>query len=126
MQAKEVISVSPELRCGTKCQQVELYRTEVGAVLQCNRQNCYLLNFAGETTAFRVNDFLSFKRKVDSIDLEFMLTDTSPGSDFAVIMPHRVSRCFLLTVEDVLSLRELLDGAKFIIELNCMLHSRLI
>nr|WP_256959507.1 hypothetical protein [Sphingobacterium sp. JB170] len=47
-----------------------------------------------------------------------MINDTSRTSDFEVIMPHRTERCFILSVQDILNLREILSGAKFMIELN--------
>lgn len=99
----------------------EIYRTAHGSVSQCNRQNCYWLDFAGERTAFRVRDFLAFKKKIDQIDLEAMVVDPSPGADYAVVMPRCTSRCFLLDISDILALRELLDGAKFMIELTQVL-----
>jgi hypothetical protein len=38
-------------------------------------------------------------------------------------MPFRTERCFILAVEDVLQLRELLDGAKFMMELNSVVRT---
>lgn len=97
----------------------EVFKTAVGAVYQCSRKNCYWLEFQDTTTSFRVSDFLSFKKRVDAIDIEKMLCDSSRSSDFEILMPFRTERCFILSVEDILNLRELLDGAKFMIELNC-------
>jgi len=105
---------------------IELYQTHAGVVFQCNRNNCYVLEFGGEQTRFRVSDFFSFKKKVDQIDLDAMIADPSPGADYVVLMPCRSQRCFLLSIEDVLDLRELLDGAKFAIELNAILRARLV
>jgi len=102
---------------------VEVFKTEVGAVYQCSRKNCYWLEFQDTTTSFNVSDFLLFKRRVDSIDIEKMLCDSSRSSDFEIIMPFRTERCFILSVEDILHLREILDGAKFMIELNCQVKT---
>lgn len=100
----------------------EVYRTDHGAVYQCSRQNCYWLDFAGSTTAFKVKDFLSFKKKIDAIDVSAMIIDPSRTADFTILMPFRTPRCFVLDVNDVLNLRELLNGAKFMIELNSVLR----
>lgn|SRR5690606_5784861 len=102
---------------------IEVYGTAYGSVTQCNQRNCYLLEFGGERTRFKVGDFLSFKKKIDRIDLEAMLTDPSPGADYAVVMAVGTGRCFLLSVTEVIALRELLNGAKFMIELNCLIRS---
>lgn len=100
----------------------EVYRTAHGAVYQCSRQNCYWLEFAGSTTAFKVGDFLSFKKKIDAIDISAMIIDPSRTADFTIVMPFRTPRCFVLDINDVLSLRELLKGAKFMIELNSVVN----
>ncbi|MBK1439151.1 hypothetical protein JHJ32_04060 [Parapedobacter sp. ISTM3] len=101
----------------------EVYKTAHGAVYQCSRQNCYWLEFAGSTTAFKVGDFLDFKKKIDAIDISAMIIDSSRTADFTIVMPFRTPRCFVLTINDVLNLRELLDGAKFMITLNSMVQA---
>lgn len=101
----------------------EVFKTEVGAVYQCSRKNCYWLEFQDTTTSFSVSDFLLFKKRIDSINIENMLCDSSRSSDFEIVMPFRTERCFLLSVEDILNLREILDGAKFMIEFNGQMKS---
>jgi len=96
----------------------EIYRTEHGAVYQCSRKNCYWLEYGRTTTAFRVSDFRLFKKHIDGIDVQRMLTDVSPGAGVEIVMPPGTERCFILTVQDVLDLREILSGAKFMIEFN--------
>ncbi|MFC3196898.1 hypothetical protein ACFOET_04650 [Parapedobacter deserti] len=101
----------------------EVYKTDHGAVYQCSRQNCYWLEFAGSTTSFRVSDFFGFKKNIDAIDISAMIIDPSRTADFTIVMPFRTPRCFVLGINDVLNLRELLDGAKFMIELNSVVQS---
>ncbi|SEM90413.1 hypothetical protein SAMN05216436_10914 [bacterium A37T11] len=101
----------------------EVYQTQHGAVYQCSNQNCYWLDFAGDKTAFRVADFLHFKKKVDSIDVASLIIDSSRHADYTILMPFRSERCFALTLNDLLNLRELLDGARFMIELNSVIKS---
>ncbi|WP_140938249.1 DUF6686 family protein [Sphingobacterium lumbrici] len=96
----------------------EVFKTEHGAVYQCSRKNCYWLDFNGTTTAFKVGDFFMFKKRIDSIDIEAMLNDSSRSSDFEIVMPFRTERCFILSPQDILNLREILAGAKFMLELN--------
>jgi len=70
----------------------EIFRTEYGAVLQCNNKNCYWLEFAGDCTPFRVADFLSFKKQVNSIDVDELLCHPDPHADLTILMPHRSQR----------------------------------
>lgn len=101
----------------------EIYKTEYGAVYQCSRKNCYWLEFQDTTTSFKVRDFMLFRKRIESIDIEKMLCDSSRSSDFEIVMPFRTERCFLLTVEDILNLRDVLDGAKFVLELKSEVNS---
>lgn len=101
----------------------EVFKTETGAIYQCSRKNCYWMEFAGSTTSFTVSDFFKFKKSIDNINIEKMLTDTARSADFTLVMPFRTERCFLLAVQDVLNLRDLLDGAKFMIELNSVVKA---
>ncbi|HLT86652.1 MAG TPA: DUF6686 family protein [Sphingobacterium sp.] len=96
----------------------EVFKTTHGAVYQCSRKNCYWLEFQQTTTAFKISDFFLFKKRIDALDITRMLADTSRAADFEIIMPHRTERCFILSVQDILNLKEILAGAKFMIELN--------
>jgi len=108
----------------------EIFQTENGAVYQCSRKNCYWLYFQESTTAFKIRDFFAFKKRIDTINLENMLNDSSRSSDFEIIMPFRTDSIFILSVEEILKLREIMAGAKFMIELNSQikacLHSKAI
>lgn len=101
----------------------EVYQTQHGTVYQCSNKNCYWLDFAGDTTPFKVADFLQFKKEVDSIDIAELIIDSSRNADYTLLMPFRSDRCFALTLNDVLNLRELLKGARFMIELNSIVQS---
>ncbi|MVZ62040.1 hypothetical protein [Sphingobacterium humi] len=96
----------------------EVFQTDYASVFQCSRRNCYWLEFQGNTTSFTVRDFLAFKKKIDDVDVERMLVNAARTFDYEIIMPFRTERCFILSVEEVLQLREVLAGAKFMIELN--------
>lgn len=91
--------------------------------MQCNSKNCFWLEFAGDATPFRIADFLSFKKQVEDINIEAMLADTSRNADYAVLMPFRSQRCFVLTVSELLALKELLQGTMFMLELNSVVKS---
>jgi len=95
----------------------EVFSTDHGSVFQCSNKNCYWLSFLGDTTPFKVADFIHFRKQVEDIDIDRLLHDPSPRADFTILMPFRSQRCFVLTVVDVLNLKELLQGAKFMMEL---------
>jgi hypothetical protein len=111
--------------CIIKNQLQQLCNSEIGAIYQCSSKNCYWLEFAGEWHPLKVSDFLFFKKEIDSIDLLSMLEDPSRTSDLAIVQSYRARRCFLLNVHEILQLRDLLSTARFMIELNSVLHERL-
>jgi hypothetical protein len=101
---------------------IEIFRTEHGVVYQCNRQNCFLVEFAGGISPFKVHDFLALKKHLEAIDVQEMAQNASRVADVAILMPPRSERCFVLTLTDVLNFRELLQGAKTMLLLNSLMH----
>ena len=100
----------------------EIFRTSSGAVYQCNRQNCFWVEFAGGISAFKVHDFLQLKISVEAIDIKEMAQNTSRLADIAIVMPPRSERCFVLSLTDVLNFRELLQGAKAMLKLKSLVY----
>jgi hypothetical protein len=107
------------------CEKVEVFRTQHGCVYQCNTRNCFFVEFAGHSTPFTPHSFVNLKNKIDSIDLNNMLTQTNNSFDLEVISPLFSERCFVLGVSDVINFRELLSGAKVMLELNGIIFERL-
>ncbi|MBF9254003.1 hypothetical protein I2I11_11930 [Pontibacter sp. 172403-2] len=101
---------------------VEIYTSEAGAVYQCNRRNRLRLHFAGTQTTLKVEAFLRLRKVVEGINLHEMATSTNRCSDFEVITICGCDRCFVLTLPELIAFKELLDGARFMLELNSMLH----
>jgi hypothetical protein len=101
---------------------IEIFQTEHGAVYQCNRQNCFVVEFAGGKSPFKVQDFLALKKHLDAIDVQEMAQNTSRVADVAILMPPRSERCFVLTLTQVLNFRELLQGAKAMLLLNGLVY----
>lgn len=106
----------------TAAQLPEIYTSEAGAVYQCDRHNRLMLSFAGELTVLKLDAFLRLKRSVDKIDLDAMASSPDRSSDFSIITVCGCDRCFVLPLTEVYALKELLSGAKFVLELNSMLH----
>ncbi|MFT2010151.1 hypothetical protein ACMA1I_15865 [Pontibacter sp. 13R65] len=100
----------------------EIYATTKGAVYQCNRKNRFILHFAGELSVLKVDAFLRLVHAVDAIDLESMAVRTDRASDLEIISVCGCDRCFVLTMPELHAFRELLEGAKFSLHLNSMLH----
>lgn len=103
-------------------QLTEIYTTSTGAVLQCDKRNRLLIEFAGSLSVLKVDAFLRLKKAVDSIDLEEMATNTKRSFDLEIISVCGCDAVFILTLSEIYALKELLTGAKFALALNSMLH----
>ena len=100
----------------------EIFTSKEGTVYQCDRRNRVLVHFAGQLTVLKIDAFLRLKRAVDSIDLEEMAASTARSSDFELISVCGCDRCYVLTLPELCTFKELLGQAKFAMSLNSMLH----
>lgn len=103
-------------------QTYELYTTEKGSVWQCDLTNKIYLNFKGGVFAFKIQEFLLFRRKVQAVNIHEMIFNISDKYDFEIIDFPQNQLSLKLTLCDIIQIRELLDGARFAIEMYSMLH----
>ena len=101
----------------------ELFRTPKGVIFQNDRRGEFMLEFLGRTTNFKVQEFLHFKKSVDKINLEDLILNDLP--DLQIIHHRNTDQLFVVTLCDLVSLKELLNGAKVMLELNSIVNSRL-
>lgn len=102
--------------------QVELYKTNKGQAYQCNLTNRIFLEFGGLTTAFKIHNFLNFKRLIDEINIIDKLYDLSDEADFDIIKAPNSNQTFTLHLCDLIHLRELLSGTRFALYVNSFLN----
>jgi uncharacterized Fe-S cluster-containing radical SAM superfamily protein len=101
---------------------VEIYANAGGAVYQCDRKSRLMINFAGKLSVLKVETFLRLKQVVDRIDLESMVANPSRSSDYEIVSICGCDRCYILTLAELYTFKELLTGARFMLELNSVLH----
>ena len=103
----------------------EIFRTEHGCVYQCDRKRCFGVDFGGYMTEYKIPCFFALKKLVDAVDLESMVLNPGKASDIEIISPCGSERCYVLTLPELLQFRELLAGARVMMQLNSILHERL-
>ena len=103
----------------------EVYSTINGKVLQDNCENCFILEWQGERSLLKLPCFFGLKRRLDTIDIEKMLACPSTCNDFEVFSSCGCDRCFVLTIPEILEMRNLLNGARVMMELNSIIYERL-
>lgn len=103
----------------------EIFRTENGCVYQCDRKGCFSVDFGGYMTEYKIPCFFALRKLIDSIDLDAMVLNPGKSSDIEIISPCGSERCYVLTLPQLLEFKELLAGARVMLQLNSILHERL-
>jgi hypothetical protein len=98
-----------------------LFETPSGYSYQCDLTNSIIINFVDTTSRYKVQDFLIFQRKVNSVAILDMLYDLSDKSDAQLIETTKKNFSRNLTICEIVQLRELLNGTKFTLSLHSML-----
>jgi hypothetical protein len=103
----------------------EVFRTENGCIYQSDAENCYYVAFADKTVKFKLKCLFRLKAILDKIDLARMASDVRRAADVEIISLCACEHCYVLTLPQIIAFRELLDGAKVMLELNSIIHERL-
>ncbi|MEM9983294.1 MAG: DUF6686 family protein [Bacteroidota bacterium] len=103
----------------------EIFSTAHGSMYQCSHTYRYRLHFKGLVYTFKVNDFQQLKRTLDRVDVMAMLHNPDSSCDLEIITPPQSDRCYVLTLCDIIHLKELLAGTKVMLSLNSILKERL-
>ncbi len=98
-----------------------LFETEKGYSYQCDTTNSIIIDFAGFISSYKVQDFLIFQRKVNSVNILEMLYDLSDQADVQLIETTKKNFSHKLNICEIVQLRELLNGTKFSLNLHSML-----
>ena len=113
------------MQVATDLQLKEIYSTSNGCVYQCESKRCFVVDFGGYLTEYKLPCFFALKNLIDRIDLDAMLLDPATASDIEIISPCGSERCYVLTLAQLLEFKELLSGARVMLQLNSILHERL-
>ncbi|HYG40310.1 MAG TPA: hypothetical protein VD908_16895 [Cytophagales bacterium] len=103
---------------------VEVYSTEKGCVYQSDSQNAFWIEFGGKMTAYKTNCFLKLKGTVDNINLAQRITCLH-SADCEIIKMGKCNDFYVLTLCELVAFKELINGAKVMLELNSIIKERL-
>ncbi|GAB4125591.1 MAG: hypothetical protein OHK0045_09950 [Raineya sp.] len=102
-------------------QLVEIYANSKGAVYQCDTTNQFVVNFLGTTTYFSVRQFLDFRRVISQININIMLERIERAFDLELIYLPQKDELYTLEICEIYHLKELLTGAKAMLDLHSLL-----
>lgn len=94
------------------------------ALYQSDTLEMYFLTFKGEEIVFKACELISFRRKIQKVDLTLLLSSDTPDIEL-VSLPH-CDRFFAFTTLEILELKELFAGAFAMLELNSLIHREIV
>lgn len=100
----------------------ELYSNKLGAVYQDDEKHQLLIEFSGTSTSLNLPCFLCLKNAVDQLDLESMADDTGAGIE--IVTSCGCDRCYIVDLASAFYFKDLLTGAKVMMQLNSIIHER--
>jgi hypothetical protein len=103
----------------------EVFATKAGTVYQSDKENCLYLDFAGKIARFDYVCLARLKKIVERIDVERMLLNSSGAADLEIISMCACEHCYVLRTTEIVALKELLQGAFVMFQLNNILRDRL-
>ncbi|TAG86084.1 MAG: hypothetical protein EAZ20_13520 [Bacteroidetes bacterium] len=102
----------------------DIFINEQGSIYQCSNRRKIVFVFQDKIEYLRINDFFTLKKLVDAIDIEKLLLEEK-NADIEIISPIFFENIFILSISDIISLKDLLEGASVMLELQTIIYERL-
>ncbi|UXP32369.1 hypothetical protein N6H18_00065 [Reichenbachiella agarivorans] len=102
-----------------------IHSSQHGKVVQADKENCFYLIYKGSEYKMNVCSFIAFKSKLDAYNLESMLLSDASQSDLEIIPLCNKERFLILTLEEMIEVKHLVQGALVMLELNSIVHQRI-
>ena len=99
----------------------QVYSTDQCAIYQCDSSSKFYAYIFGSGVEFDICSLIAFRKKLQDVNLEALLLE-SETAPLEVIHTACIDRLFVLTIEEMIELRDLLEGAFAMLHLNSILH----
>ncbi|WP_256004159.1 hypothetical protein [Pedobacter deserti] len=103
----------------------EVFSTPAGAVYQSDAERCWYIDFGGKLARFDYRNLLKLKKAVYQIDIEHLLLTTDKTPDLEIIFICACDHCYVLSLIQIINLKDLLQGTFAMLELNHIIFDRL-
>lgn len=103
----------------------EVFKTINGAIYQNDAERCWYVDFAGKLAKFDYRCLLKLRKAVYHIDIEQRLLDSTLSPNLEIIFICACDHCYVLTLLQIIALKEILEGTFVMFELNHILHNTL-
>lgn len=103
----------------------EVFANNSGAIFQSDSEKCWYIDFAGKLARFDYRNLLKLKKAVYQIDIEGKLLSSDKSADIEIIFICACDHSYVLSLLELIKLKELLQGAFVMLELNHIIYDRL-
>jgi len=103
----------------------EVFSTVKGAVYQSDSEGCWYVDFAGKLARFDYRNLLKLQKAVYKIDIEQLLLKSDQAPDLEILFICACDHCYVLSLIEIIALKELLQGTFVMLELNHIIFDRL-
>lgn len=101
-----------------------IFKTDNAILHQCDDTESFILTFFGNEITFRFCELIAFKTKIQKVDILGLLNSETP--DIEILHLHHCDRFFAFSIHQILEIRELLSGAFVMLELNSIIHQKIV
>ena len=103
----------------------EVFSTSKGSIFQNDAERCWYVKFAGKNARFDYQCLLKLRKAVYNVDIEHILLDSTKSPDVEIIFICACDHCYVLTLMQIIELKEILEGAFVMLDLNRIIQDRL-
>lgn len=103
----------------------EVFSTKHGAIYQSDSENCWYIDFDSKLARFDYRNLLKLKKAVYQIDIEELLLNSTKTADLEIIFICACDHCYVLSLIQIIKLKEILHGTFAMLELNHIIFDRL-
>jgi hypothetical protein len=103
----------------------EVFSTVKGAIYQSDTEGCWYVDFAGKLAKFDYRNLLKLKKAVYHIDIENLLLSSDKAPDLEILFICACEHCYVLSLIEIIALKELLQGTFVMLELNHIIFDKL-
>jgi hypothetical protein len=103
----------------------EVFSTNKGSIFQNDVERCWYVNFAGKSARFDYQCLLKLRKAVYTVDIEHILLESTKSPDVEIIFICACDHCYVLTLLQIIELKEILEGTFVMLDLNRIIQDRL-
>ena len=104
---------------------VDVFSNKAGAIYQSDAERCWYVDFAGKVAKFDYRCLLKLKKAVYNVNIEAKLLDSSKDPDVEIIFICACDHTYILTLLQIIALKDLLQGTFVMLDLNNIIQDRL-